>query len=256
MSNMLLGISPEFLYIHGKQPKLVSDFHKPYFLAFCPKNRDINTARKDLLKKIQNNTLDNSALSKIDEIGEIENYRSFSDFKKNRKVFKVYTKRSYFVPEVSDSLFFYHNLYTAEHDIPYHQRALVDLAAEDKTWVFDTNSEKKKLKVLIYDIETTEFEQGKTNIPIDIIGFSDFDIAFESSKNLDDEHFSFNILDCPSSWEDTSVEQLMSRNLDEEVDNLFVFCKKLMNYDIISGHNILGFDNLQIYHRISWILRF
>ena len=27
-----------------------------------------------------------------------------------------------------------------------------------------------------------------------------------------------------------------------------------MNYDIISGHNIAGFDNLQIYNRINWIL--
>ena len=93
---------------------------------------------------------------------------------KERKVFKVFTKKSYFVPEVSDYLFFNHGLYTAEHDIPYHQSALVDLAAEGKTWLYDTSGEKKKLKVLVYDIETSEFVMVKRNIPIDIIGYSDF----------------------------------------------------------------------------------
>ena len=255
MSEMLLGISPEYLYFHGKQPRSVSDFHRPYFLVFCPKNRDVSSARKELIKKWEDNKSEENALSKIEDVGEVEEYRSFWDFSGKRKVFKVYAKRSYFVPEISDYLFFYHGLYTGEHDIPYHQRALVDLAADNKAWIFDTNGEKKKLKVLIYDIETSQFEEGKTNIPIDIIGFSDFDITFESSKNLENEHFSFDILDCSSNWQDIDIDQLVSHNVDEEIENLYHFCKKAMQYDIISGHNILGFDNLQIFSRVNWILK-
>ena len=255
MSDMLLGISPEFLYLHEKSPKPISDLHRPYFLVFCHDDKDIESARKTLLKKLETKTSDEDQLSKIEKIGEIETYRSFWDFKGNRKVFKVYTKKSYFVPEVSDYLFFNHGFYTAEHDIPYHQRALVDLASDGKIWLFDTGGEKKKLKVLIYDIETTQYEEGKTDIPIDIIGYSDFDIVFESEKNLEKEEFSFDILDCPSRWEDMDVKQLVSRNVDEEVENLYRLCKILEDCDIVSGHNIIGFDNFHLYGRINWILK-
>ncbi len=255
MSNMLIGISPEYLYLHRKQLKAVSDLHRPYFLAFSPKDRNINSARAELMKKWEGSKLEGNALSKIEQIGEVEKYRSFWNFGEDKKIFKVYTKKSYFVPEVSDHLFFNNGLFTAEHDIPYQQRALVDLAAEEKTWLFDTNGEKKKLKVLVYDIETIEFGEGKENIPIDIIGLSDFSIEFESDKNLETEEFSFDILDCPSNWEDMDVKQLISRNTDEEIENLYKFCNTTMEYDIISGHNIIGFDNFHIYNRINWILK-
>lgn len=255
MNDMLLGISSEYIYNHNKKPGLISELHKPYFLTFTPNDKDINSARTNLLNKIQENTSENNPLSKIDELGPIENYHSFWDFKKNIKIFKVFTKKSYFVPEISDYLFFHHGLYTAEHDIPYHQRALVDLSAEGKTWLYDTNGEKKNLKVLVYDIETSEFAKGKEEIPIDIIGYSNFNISFESNKNLETEDFSFDILDCPNSWEDIKVSQMISHNTDEEIDNLCDFCKIVMDNDIISGHNIIGFDNFHIYNRINWFLK-
>ncbi len=255
MNDLLIGISPEYLYLHEKIPKAISELHKPYFLVFCPKDRNTESARKDLIKKWENNKSSDDSLSKIKEIGEVETYQSFWDSGADREIFKVFTKKSYFVPDVSDYLFFNQGLYTAEHDIPYQQRALVDLAAEGKTWLFDTNGEKKNLKVLVYDIETSEFEKGKENIPIDIIGFSDFDIVFDSDKDLEKEEFSFNILDCPSDWESIEVKQLISRNLDEEIDNLLNFCSIVSKHDIISGHNIIGFDNFHIYNRLNWILK-
>ncbi len=255
MNDMLLGISSEYLYIHGKQPRFISDLHKPYFLAFKHLDKDINSARRNLIDKVMEKPPESNPLSKIDEIGPIEDYRSFSNFNKERKVFKIFTKKSYFVPEVSDYLFFNHSLYTAEHDIPYHQRALVDLAAEGKTWLYDTNNEKKNVKVLVYDIETSEYITGKKEVPIDIIGYATFDISFKSKKNLQTEDFSFDILDCPNSWEDFEVNQIISHNIDEEIDNLYNFCKIVMNSDIISGHNIIGFDNFQIYNRINWFLK-
>ncbi len=252
---MLIGISPEYLYLHGETPKVISDLHKPYFLVLCPKDKNVDTARKELIKKWENNKSSDDVLSKIEEIGEVESYRSFWDFGEKRNIFKVFTKKSYFVPDVSDYLFFNQGLYTAEHDIPYQQRALVDLAAQGRTWLFDTTGEKKKLKVLVYDIETSEFGEGKENIPIDIIGYSDFDIVFNSDKDLEKEEFSFDILDCPSEWKNIEVKQLISRNLDEEIDNLLNFCETVHKHDIISGHNIIGFDNFQIYNRLNWILK-
>ena len=255
MSDMLLGISSEYLYFHGKSPKKVSGLHKPYFLAFCPDDKNIESARNSLIKKVDDNKSEENALSKIDSVGNVDTYRSFWDYNKSRKVFKVYAKKSFFVPEISDHLFFHNGLYTAEHDIPYQQRALADLAAEGKAWLFDTNGEKKKIKVLVYDIETTQFEDWKSNVPIDIIGYSNFDVAFESYKNLEDEEFSFDILDCPSDWSSMDVKQLVSRNVNEEVDNLFSFCKSLKDYDVVSGHNIAGFDNYQIYNRVNWVLK-
>jgi len=89
MADMLLGISPEFLYFHKKPPKKVSDLHRPYFLAFCPKDKTIENARKELLRKWEAKTSEEDTLFKIEEIGEIENYRSFWDVKRDKRVFKV-----------------------------------------------------------------------------------------------------------------------------------------------------------------------
>ncbi len=252
---MLLGLSPNYLYYQAKPPQLVSELHRPYFLAFPPTATDANTARKKLLEQWNKNKKDHPKLSKITGLGELETYRSFCDYKKTRNVFKVYTKESYVVPEISDYLFFEHELFTAEHDIPYHQRALVDLAAGGKTWLFDTNGEQKKLKVLIYDIETTQFEEGKMQIPIDILGYARFDIAIESKKNLDTEEFSFEIRDTPAHWKDVEVQQHLARSVDEEIAHLLIFCKQAKDADIISGHNILGFDNVHIHSRINWLLK-
>ncbi len=255
MNDMILGISPENVYTYGNGIQEVSKFHKPYFLVFCPKGKNIELERKQLIKKIEENVSPDHILAKIDSIGDIEEYRSFWDFNKKIKIFKVYTKKSYYVPEVTNFFFLNYGLYTAEHDIPYDQRALVDLEATKFGWIFDTSGKKTTLKVLVYDIETTQFDQMAKNIPIDIIGYSTFDISFESNKSLETEKFSFDILDCPTNWENIEIKQLMSKNVDEEIENLYNFCKILTNAHIISGHNILGFDNTQIYNRLEWILK-
>jgi DNA polymerase elongation subunit (family B) len=255
MTDLLLGLSPNYLYFQGKPPQLVSELHHPYFLAFPPATVDAKTTRKKLVEQWQQNKADHPKLSKITSIGELESYRSFCDFTKTREVFKVYTKESYVVPEISDYLFFEHELYTAEHDIPYHQRALVDLAAEGKVWLFDTKGEKTKLKVLVYDIETTQYEEGKPQIPIDILGHACFNITIESEKNLPKEEFSFEIRDSPSHWKDVEVVQYLSRTVDEEIAHLLAFCKLAKDADIISGHNIVGFDNVHVHGRINWLLK-
>jgi DNA polymerase elongation subunit (family B) len=255
MTNMLLGLSPNYLYFQGKKPQLVSELHHPYFLAFPPTTTDAKTARKKIVEQWDKNKEDHPKLSKITAIGELETYRSFCDFTKTRNVFKVYTKESYVVPEISDYLFFEHELFTAEHDIPYHQRALVDLAAEGKTWLFDTQGKKTDLKVLVYYMETTQFEEGKPQIPIDILGYATFTIAIESEKNLDTEEFSFEIRETPTHWKDVEVVQHLSRTVDEEITSLSTFCRLAKDADVITGHNIVGFDNVHVYDRINWFLK-
>ena len=255
MTDLLLGLSPNYLYFQGQSPRLVSEWHHPYFLAFSPSTIDTKTARKKLVEQWEQNKVDHPKLSKITAIGECESYRSFCDFSKTRDVFKIFTKESYLVPEISDYLFFEHELFTAEHDIPYHQRALVDLAAEGKAWLFDTSGKKTKLKVMVYDIETTQFEEGKTQIPIDILGYACFDLVIESEKNLAKEEFSFEIREGPSHWKDVEVVQYLSRTVDEEIKSLVAFCKLAKDADIISGHNIVGFDNVHVQGRINWLLK-
>jgi len=251
MTDMFVGISPQYLYYHDTKPQYISDLHNPYFLAFGDNPNQSERLRKNLINRWEQNKQNHQILSKIIDIGDIKRYQSFCDFQATRDVFKVYTKESYVVPEVSDYLFFEHNINTAEHDIPYKQRALTDLAADDKLWVFDTQGQKKKVEVMIYDIETTQFSEGKKNIPIDIIGYAQLPISFESQKNLDDEQFSFEILDIPSDWNGIEIQQMVSRTLSEEIEHLLNFCQIVKKSTIISGHNIAGFDNFQIYARIK-----
>jgi DNA polymerase elongation subunit (family B) len=249
MKEMLLGVSHDFLYYQGNPPVSAKDIHRPYCLVFSSDDTRITTERDHLVKQWKEQP-SHSMLSQIVDIGDIETYRSFSDFTKTRKLFKVYTEKSFLIPEVSNYLFFQHHLYTAEHDIPYHQRVLVDIAASKEGWLFDTNGVKKQLKLLVYDIETTQFQEGATNVPIDIIGYTHLSMSIESFKDLATEEFSFDIVDIPSDAHDIDVHQLVSPSFDEEIDHLCKFCKVMTTSDLISGHNILGFDNLQIYTRV------
>ncbi len=249
MGDTLLGVSSEYAYIHEKKPQKLDEIHSPHFLVFSP---DIEKKREKLIEAWS--SAKDGPLTYITNIGKIEEYKSFWDFEKKRKAFRVFTKRSFLVPEVSDFLFLNHKLYTAEHDIPYHQRALVDIASQDKAWILDTQGREKTLKVLIYDIETTEFEEGRTDLPIDILGYTSFDISISSEKNIESEKFDFEIKRWPSGWEDKEVVQLVSRDRDEEIDTLVTFCKLIENHHIVSGHNIVGFDNRQIYGRIEKII--
>jgi DNA polymerase elongation subunit (family B) len=254
MSDLLLGASPDALYYQHKPPTPLRDLHHPYFLAFAPDGHT-DKARTTLHKAWTAQRDTHPKLSKITDIGPIETYRSFSDFTKKRDVFRVYTQESYLVPEISDYLFFDQHLATAEHDIPYQQRALADLAAQGKAWVFDTQRQTKTLRVMVYDIETTQYQEGRNDIPIDIIGYARFDLNINSEQHLDTEDFHFNIPTPPPHWNDIPITQTMATNIDQEITHLAAFCKQLQTCDILSGHNILSFDNVHLHGRITWILQ-
>ncbi|MBU0497936.1 MAG: DNA polymerase elongation subunit (family B) [Candidatus Thermoplasmatota archaeon] len=255
MTDLLLGVSPEFLYFSGVKPVAVQGLHEPYFLAFCPQVVQVEKARAQLVKQWQDNRLSDGMFSKISRIGEVEQYQSFWEFGKKRPVFKVFCTKSYLVPDVSDELFFRYGFFTGEHDIPYQQRMITDFEGSDTHWVFDTQGKSRALRVLVYDIETSQFQEGKTDVPIDIIGSASFPLKFSSYKDLATEGFSISIDDVPTSWEEIEITQKLSRSVDEEVQNLLEFCQEIFRSDVISGHNIIGFDNRQIQGRISWFIR-
>jgi len=240
---MLVNVSPDYLYwTDHVQP--IEDRHAPYFIALPPSGMDAGEARKKVAGELTGD-------ERVERIGELETYQSFWHPGVQRPVFKVYTTRSYHVPSVSDDVFRL-GLYSAEHDIPYHERALTDLAAEG-TWVFDSQGEEQTLTVTAYDIEMTEYGDKK-HVPIDIIGYRQFDVSFISDKDLDSEDFMFQFTSFPEQL-DGEVEQLVAHDEAEEVEQLLRICDVLQNTDIVTGHNIIGFDNLQIYERIMHLLQ-
>jgi len=256
MDSMLLGISPENLYCQHNEIISLSSLHKPYFLAFSPSKTETEAARKKVMGFWEKNSDESSPFSHISGFGDIEQYQSFWRRNQQYHAFKVFTHESFRVPEVSDHLFFYHHLFTAEHDIPYHQRALVDLAADEKFWLFDSAGKKRDLKILVYDIEMSNFVPGKTYNPIEIIGYADACLSFISDKDLGKERFTFDIVESTSEIQEGDITQLTSPSVDDEIKSFVSFCKLVPKYDIISGHNIIGFDNDQMYGRINHLLKY
>jgi DNA polymerase elongation subunit (family B) len=254
MSDLLLGVSPNYLYYENQNITPVEKIHQPYFLAF--KNTESETkAAKKQIQDLQQKNKDSIPWSYINRFGEVQEYDSFWHPSKKRHVFPIYVNQSFRVPEVSDYLFFNHNLFTAEHDIPYHQRVLVDIAAKNDQWIYDTHGKDQSVSMLVYDIEMSEFIPGKIDSPIDIIGFAAGNLSFQSSKNLETETFDFDFKHVPHVVDEDDIIQLVSRNEDEELDHLIQFCRTIPKYDIISGHNITGFDNKQVYGRVKKLLQ-
>ncbi len=152
---MLLNVSNSYLYYDtGIIP--ISDHHRPYFLALGGERERSNLLRilKEKGIKLESpSDAPEGPLSLITDLGQPETFQSFSRPGTHQDVFRVYTRESHFVPQVSDHLFFKHGFYTAEHDIPYVHRAASDLAAQDE-WFVDSGREDQQLKVLFYNIET------------------------------------------------------------------------------------------------------
>ncbi len=272
--DVLLGASNEFAYFKGRPPLPNRDLpHDPWFWAIPEKGEDPAQARARVVDAWKKRSQGSEAgpsddlhpLQKIKDVGELQEIRSFVNFGDRRPAFPVYAKRSYFVPDISDELFARQGVFTAEHDVPYQQRVAVDLAAgvyqnalgkrPTPAWPFDTNGEKVQLKVLVYDIETTQYAANsrKAN-PIDMVGWSEIEIAYRASKDLDKEEFTFELVDDPPDWRTVEVKQEEAANGDEEVRLLLNMVRRVPNYDVISGHNILNFDNKEVYDRIVGLL--
>ncbi len=254
---MLLNVSNSHLWFQGEEPRPIEPVHRPNLLVFPGANESIEAAHErlgGLLADAHDRSTDEDPLAKAHGMGDPLEYKSFWNHGQQRPVIPVAAKRSYWVPDISDCLFREHGFYTAEHDIPYVERALADLAAEKDWWLLDSGGRPAELRVLTYDIETTQYQSGRTDVPVDVIGWSDFPVSFESHKDLETEEMDFRFRDLPNDWADREVLQSVARNLDEEIDHLYTFTKMAVGYDLTAGHNVLGFDNKQINDRIRSML--
>ena len=259
----LLNLSNTHLFWQGKEPQPIEEHHRPFFLAYPRDPKEPIGKAHDRLRRLVENAQgqdpDKEPLAKALEVQEPLRYRSFWNHGTHRDVVPVVAKRSFWVPEISDELFARHGFYTAEHDIPYAERAHADLAADKGWWLLDTKGHPNKLKVLTYDIETTQYGKGKADkdvsLPIDIIGHAQFEVEYQASKDLDTEQFDFQFRHIPDDWATCPVEQLVAKTPEEEVENLLRFTQYVRRFDVIAGHNILGFDNKQVHERIVGILQ-
>ena len=272
----LLNLSNTHLFWQGRDPEPIEGHHRPFFLAF-PRGSEGIAAAHDRLRRLvegaQGDDPERNPLAKAFEVREPIEYRSFWNHGQRRMAIPVAAKRSFWVPDISDELFARHGFYTCEHDIPYTERASADLAAEKGWWLLDTQGHPNTLKVLTYDIETTQYgkESGGAapapkrigpdgnprggDLPIDIIGFADFPVEYSASKDLETEAFDFRFRHIPDTWRDIEVRQLVAHTPDEEIANLLQFTQHVSRFDVVAGHNILGFDNKQIHERIYELLR-
>lgn len=279
MPPVLLNLSNSHLFWQGRDPEPIEPLHRPFFLAF-PRDphEPIQKAHARLAAAVEaarGRSPDEDPLAKALEVREPVRYRSFWNVGATREAIPVVCRRSYWVPDVSDKLFADLGFYTCEHDIPYHERAAADLAAEHGWWLLDSKGHPATLKVLTYDIETTQYGKAKARVapdpsttegprvrpepagslPIDVIGYADFSVEYEAQKDLDTEQFDFRFRHIPNDWAEREVTQLVARNADEEIDNLERFTQHAVTHDIVAGHNILGFDNKQIHDRITEVLQ-
>ncbi|HUR61661.1 MAG TPA: DNA polymerase elongation subunit (family B) [Candidatus Thermoplasmatota archaeon] len=269
--SVLLSLSNSHLFWQGREPEPIEKHHRPFFLAFPQDPHEpIGKAHARLVALVgaaQGRSPDEDPLAKALEVHEPIQYRSFWNHGQHRMAIPVVARRPFWIPDISEALFFTHGFYTCEHDIPYTERANADLAAEKGWWLLDTRGQPNKLNVMTYDIETTQYGKGPApplptrpgaaapSIPIDIIGYSHFDLEYSAAKDLDTEQFDFQFRHLPNDWAEREVVQLTSRNLDEELDHLQQFTEHAVKQDIIAGHNILGFDNKQIHDRLVELLQ-
>jgi len=238
---MFLSNSNQHFFYSGNEISEIKDEHQPYFLLNWEKLSD--KAKADLEKYIMVN-------NDITSLGEVETYKSSTNFTKDTRqdvqVKKVFCNHPKLVPTVSDDLFQRyrkHGVEMYQFDIPYRTLVLLESAAKDK-YMFNTDGNDEVLKILTYDIETLK------NGTICIIGYSEFQIKINSSVDLETENLKFEIIDYPN-WEDVKVEQLIAKQ-EEEHKILFKFIKIIMDNDIIAGHNIFAFDNLELINRIKY----
>ena len=240
---MLLNNSNQhFFESNNKISEIVEEF-QPYFLINYGALSD--KAKNDLHKHVQQNR---NIVSLSKEI-EYESFVNFTSNSRNKIICKkIFCSHPGVVPATSDELFQRYRKHGSEvfqFDIPFRTLVNLESAASGipEKYMFNTNNKDEKIKVMSYDIEN--LKRGE----ICIIGYSTFDITINSYFDIKTEKSSFEIIDVPN-WEDLEVKQLIAKpNKEHEI--LFEFIKKCMKVDIVAGHNILVYDNMELVERVK-----
>ena len=241
---MLLNNSNVHFFESNNKISEIAEEFQPYFLINYGDLSD--KAKNDLHKHAQQNR---NIVSLSKEI-EYESFVNFtSDSREKLTCKKVYCSHPGVVPTTSDELFQRyrkHNCSVFQFDIPYRTLVQLESAASGipEKYMFNTNGKNEKIKVVSYDIET--LKSGE----ICIIGYSTFDITINSYFDIKTEESSFEVIDVPN-WDDLEVHQLLAKP-DKEHEILLEFIKLCMKTDIVSGHNTLVYDNMELVNRIKY----
>ncbi|MBW3582346.1 MAG: DNA polymerase elongation subunit (family B) [Euryarchaeota archaeon] len=262
MEDVLLSVSNTHAFFKGRDPVPVGELHKPYFWAYAPLGKDTKGLRRSVLRAVDEASRstegnggeqhERDPLGLVTELGPVETVESFWH-DRTRDGFRVFTRHPGVVPRVSDALFDRFGAYTAEHDVPYQQRFAVDMAARGH-WPFATGGRPTTLDVMVFDIETTQYGNvgvREDDLPIDMLGHARFPVSYSAKVDLETEDFDFDIHHAPHDWWEPEIVQEVARNVDEEIDMLARFATTVRSTGIVSGHNILGFDNLKIHERVK-----
>ena len=241
---MYLNNSNKTMFASNQDTINLKDIHSPYFLLRWDSLTE--DAKKDFERYTQTNT-------DIVTIGKEEEYESSVRFTATTRdtvmVKKIYVKYPSLVPTVSDDLFRRYRSYGAEcyqFDIPYKNLVLLENCASNVPglYLFNTNNKDETLKILSYDIENLSTGE------ICIIGYSSFNITINSFFDISKEESRFDVTNMPN-WEDVEIKQMICKP-ENEHKCLYMFVKLAMEHDIVSGHNIIVYDNKEIVERINY----
>lgn len=242
----------------------VSDYHSPHCLLMV--NNNLGDSYRDSIKEVTQQLEELAASAKrrgdennpyfylkTDPGGQLmftnpRIYRSFHNPNVRYRTIEVHATRSYKVPDISTSLFRDHGYHTAEFDIPYRERAMLDLQGDGRIWILDTGGKPVELKVFAYDIETSKYDINQ----ITMVGWAEFTITYRAERKPDGS-CDFEILHLPD-WKEVDIEQVVMPNLADELDVLINLLYMFDRNHIIVGHNIMAFDNKQVIDRLKWFI--
>lgn len=241
---MYLNNSNSNIFCSEQRITKLKDVHSPYFLLRWDKLTD--DAKRNFESYTQTNT-------DIIKVGNEEEYESSVRFTATTRdtvmVKKIYVKYPSLVPTVSDELFKRYRNHGCElyqFDISYRSLVLLENCGSNvpEKYMFNTNNKDEVLKVLSYDIETL------SDGTICILGYSSFDIIINSYFDITKEESRFDIVKSPN-WEDVEVKQLIAKP-ENEHKLLYAFAKLAMSHDVVSGHNVVAFDNREVAEKINY----
>lgn len=279
-NGLFLNCDGKRLYFKGDDDRTVTmdvnNYHTPYCLVICDDNitegryRDTTDAVvakiEERIREVKedhdrNNRDDPYRFILTDDRGlmmytNASVYRSFHNPCVRYRCIEVHATMSWKIPAISTVLFKDMGMYSAEFDIPYRDRALIDIQGENRVWLFDTGGNVRKLKVLAYDIETTQYDPTEQKddgaMPVDMLGWAIFEITYRAERDPSTGKCVFELVSLPD-WEAPEIHQMVGHDIGEEAALLVRFIELVLECDIIAGHNIVQFDNRQIYNRLQYL---